>query len=196
MNNEFNIAICINKNIDFNSSNNIKTLIKYNFNFYTIYNSNEMGQDITPTLLMYNDIIKTYHNLKHVFKFHTKSNSNDFFNLTNYLLTNSLETIIKDKRHDCNCIGHPHYYKPILHHIDYFNNNLKNKYTNFINNNYQFVVATIFYTENIFIEKVIDFIKKNNFKSYLLNNLYETNWINQNCSPNHFLERLFGVIKI
>jgi len=195
INSEFNLAVCINKNINNNLGNIIK-LITDNFEFYSIYYSCEMGQDITPTLLMYDNLKKKCNNIKHVFKFHTKSDINYFSNLTDYLLTNSLETIINSKRHDCNCIGHPHYYKQIAYHIDNFNNSLKEKYKNLINNDYQFVMATIFYTENIYIEKVINFIKENNFKSYLLNNLYEVNWITQANSPNHFLERLFGVIKI
>jgi hypothetical protein len=196
INNEFNLAVCINKNIDNSNSSNIIKLITDNFEFYSIYYSRESGQDITPTLLMYDDLKKKYNKIKHVFKFHTKSDRNMFLNLTDYLLTNSLETILNSKRHDCNCIGNPHYYKSVAYHIDDCNNSLKEKYINLININNCFVVATIFYTENSFIEKVIEFVKENNFKAYLLNNLYDTNWINQQYSPNHFLERLFGVIKI
>ena len=46
------------------------------------------------------------------------------------------------------------------------------------------------------MQKVVDFVKNNNFKSYLLNNLYENNSINKNYSPIHFLERLFGIFNI
>jgi hypothetical protein len=69
--NNFNIAFCFNekmiKNFDV-----IKKLITNNFDFYAIYKSKELGSDITPTLLMYNDIIKK-HKFRHILKFHTKT---------------------------------------------------------------------------------------------------------------------------
>jgi hypothetical protein len=46
------------------------------------------------------------------------------------------------------------------------------------------------------MQKVCEFVKNNNFKCYLFNNLYENNSINKNYSPIHFLERLFGIIII
>jgi hypothetical protein len=58
------------------------------------------------------------------------------------------------------------------------------------------VGGTIFYADSIVFEKVIDFIKNNNYRSYLLNSLYENNSINEDFSPIHFLERLFGIIKL
>ena len=76
INKEFNIAFCINKNISKDASV-IKKIIKNNFDFYAIYYSNELGTDITPTLLMYNDIIKN-HSVKHILKFHTKTISNAY----------------------------------------------------------------------------------------------------------------------
>ena len=63
-----------------------------------------MGTDITPTMLMYNDIIIS-HNFKHILKFHTKTISQDYTNLTNYLLTRTIPTIINDSNKNCNCIG-------------------------------------------------------------------------------------------
>ena len=59
-----------------------------------------------------------------------------------------------------------------------------------------FVGGTIFYSKDIVFKNVINFIKKNNYKSYLLNNLYENNSINLDFSPIHFLERLFGIIHL
>jgi hypothetical protein len=73
---------------------------------------------------------------------------------------------------------------------------LKKKYRTEINNDFFFVTGTIFYTTNIVFSKVLDFVKTNNYKSYLLNNLYENNCINKDYSPVHFVERLFGIIKI
>jgi hypothetical protein len=191
INNEFNAAFCINKNIK--NDEKIINFIKNNFDFYAIYYSNELGTDITPTLLMYNDISKN-HTIKHVLKFHTKTISDVYDNLTNYLLENSLQTILQDKKNTCNCIGpHDSY---ITLKKDVFNNKLKIKHNNDINIDFEFVGGTIFYAENKVFEKVIEFLKNNNYRSYFLNNLYENNTINHDFSPIHFLERLFGSIKL
>ena len=60
--------------------------------------------------------------------------------------------------------------------------------------NHKFIGGTIFYTTNDILEKVVEFVSKNNYRQFLLNNLYENNSINKNYSPIHFIERLFGVI--
>jgi hypothetical protein len=70
------------------------------------------------------------------------------------------------------------------------------KHSDEINMDFKFVGGTIFYAENIVFEKVIEFLKNNNYRSYFLNNLYENNSINKEFSPIHFLERLFGIIKL
>jgi hypothetical protein len=140
---------------------------------------------------MYDDINKT-HKMKHILKLHTKSISNAYHDLTNYLLKNNLNTILQKRKKDCNCIGPDGYY--ITLDNDTFNTDLKMKHINEININFSFVGGTIFYTENTVIEKVVNFLKTNNYKSYLLNNLYENNSINNDYSPIHFLERLFGTI--
>jgi len=189
---EFNIAFCINCKIE--NTQKIKTIIKNNFDFYAIYYSKEFGTDITPTLLMYNDIIKNHTDIKHILKFHTKSISNLYNTLTDYLLKTPLEKIILDKQDTCNCVGPQETYIKLTD--DTFNDKLKKEYSNAININNYFVGGTIFYTENCVFNKVLDFIKNNNYRSFLLNTLYENNTINQTCSPIHFLERLFGVIKL
>ena len=60
----------------------------------------------------------------------------------------------------------------------------------------KFVAGTIFYADNIIFESVLQFMKNNSGHSYLLNNLYENNSINNDFSPIHFLERVFGIIHI
>jgi hypothetical protein len=142
---------------------------------------------------MYDDISKN-HKMKHILKFHTKSISNAYNDLTNYLLTQPLNNIIQKKRNNSNCIGPDNYYINLEN--DSFNYELKVKHMNDINMNFSFIGGTIFYSENIVFEKVLNFLKNNNYRSYLLNSLYENNSINKNFSPIHFLERLFGVIKI
>ena len=189
---EINIAFCINKSAIKNKKG-IKNMIKSNFDFYAIYYSKELGTDITPTLLMYDDIIKN-HSFKHILKFHTKSISNLYNDLTNYLLNNSLNTILNDKKNNCNCIGYKDCYINILN--DNFNSRLRKKYYTQLNIYNTFVGGTIFYAERIVFDKVLEFVKNNNYRAYLLNNLYENNTINHDFSPIHFLERLFGVIKL
>jgi hypothetical protein len=192
INGEFNISFCINSH-NIKNVSNIKKLITENFDFYAVYYSKEFGTDITPTLLMYNDIIKN-HNVKHILKFHTKRISNLYNNLTNYLLSRTIYSIIQNKHPDCNCIGPEDSY--IYLKNDKYNSMVKDKYKEHINVNNSFVAGTIFYTENKVFYKVLEFIKNNNYRSYILNNLYENNSINQDFSPIHFLERLFGSIKL
>lgn len=188
----FNISFCFNS-MNLFSSEMIKKKIKEHFEFYAIYFSNELGTDITSTILMYNDISKNYY-FPHIIKLHTKSISNQFEDLTNYLLNKPLPKLLLDKKPNCNCIGHPDYYMDLFQ--DAFNNDLKIKYAEEINSSKMFVAGTIFYTTGSVMDKIIEFIKKNNFRSYFLNNLYENNTINRDFSPIHFLERLFGTIRL
>jgi hypothetical protein len=190
INPDFNVSFCFNSEEILNSKE-IKGLIKNNFDYYAIYKCKDLGTDITPTLLMYNEIIKTQQ-FKHIYKFHSKSVVKNYNELTSYLLETPLEQLLQNKNRICNCIGHPSYYLSI--ESDIFNNKLKNKYINKININREFVSGTIFYTDDVSINKVLEFIKNNNFRSYLLNNLYENNSINIDYSPIHFLERLFGIL--
>jgi hypothetical protein len=188
----FNISFCFNSKT-IASSNKIKKLIKNNFKNYAIYITKNLGTDITSTILMVEDIFKKY-NFKHIIKFHTKSISKDYEELTQYLLSKSLKELLLDKNDMCNCIGNKKYYMSLFE--DIFNNQLKIKYATDIDSNKVFVAGTIFYCPSIVFKQVSKFIQKNNFRSYFLNNLYENNCINKDFSPIHFLERLFGVITL
>lgn len=186
---QFNVSFCFNLNS--NLCEKFKGKIKDNFQYYAIYETKEFGTDITPTLLMYNEILKR-DKFKHIIKLQTKTILKQYTELTNFLLTNNLEKILSFKNTTCNCIGHPNYYIPLDE--DPFNNELKLRYVNEINITFRFVGGTIFYSPEIFFNKTLQFMK-NNFKSYLFNNLYENNSINMHNSPIHFLERVFGSIK-
>lgn len=192
--NNFNVAFCFNHKIQ--DIIKIKELITNNFDFYAIYKSKELGSDIIPTLLMYDDIIKT-HRFQHILKFHTKSNNDHYINLTNFLISTPLIYLINQNQHTLstsNCIGHPDYC--INLQMDYFNDILKHKHLSKIDFDKKFIAGTIFYTTSVVFDNVLDFVKNNNYRSFLLNNLYENNTINKDFSPIHFLERLFGVIII
>lgn len=186
----FNVAFCFNVNMGI--SDEIKDLIKNNFTFYAIYGCKELGTDITPTLLMYNDIIKTV-NCPHIIKLHTKSITKDYLELTNFLLTKPLIQLINSKMSKCNCVGHPNYYIELPD--DIYNNEIKLQYLNHIKIKNYFVGGTIFYSPSKVITNVLNFMKQNNYRCYLLNNLYENNTINKDYSPIHYIERLFGIIK-
>lgn len=184
-----NVSFCFNSHSIMTS---LKFKIKNFFQNYAIYLCKELGTDITPTLLMYDDISKNY-DFKHIIKLHTKSINNQYEDLTNYLLSVPLKTLCL-KKHNSNCIGNKNYYTILKN--DIFNKQLLFAHHNCIDIQKTFIAGTIFYCENIVMKKVLDFIKNNNFKSFLLNSLYENNSINKNYSPIHFLERLFGVINV
>jgi hypothetical protein len=192
INPNFNISICFNSDKVMNSPK-IKKIIKNNFDFYAIYKCKEMGTDITPTLLMYNEIIKS-HSFLHIYKFHTKKIVKNYLELTDYLLSMNVKELLQERKNTCNCIGHPLYYMYLEE--DEHNNRLKHQYNSKLDVNKEFVAGTIFYCEDVVFNKVLHFMKHNNYRSYLLNNLYENNSINYDLSPIHFLERVFGTIRL
>jgi len=185
---EFNVAFCFNNKIP--TINKIKQIIKANFEFYAIYKCNEFGTDIIPTMLMYNDIIK-FHYFPHIIKLHTKRIKAHYVKLTKHLMTVPLKTLIKTKRDDCNCIGFPDNYVSLSD--DIYNKTILSRYKSQMKLN-TFVAGTIFYTTDVVFDNVLRFMKTNNYREYLLNNLYENNSINKDYSPIHFLERVFGII--
>ena len=187
---KFNISFCF---ISQNILNKFKFVIKKNFSYYSVYLSNNLGTDITPTILMYDDIIQNY-SFQHIIKLHTKSILNQYNDLTSYLLNKPLNKLLSKKHYYSNCIGHSNYY--LFLKDDIFNKILLFNHHNHIDIKKAFVGGTIFYCEKKVFDTVVNFIKKYNFKSYLLNNLYENNSINKNYSPIHFIERLFGIIQM
>ena len=90
----FNVAFCFNQNTVKNFDK-IKQLINNNFDFYAIYKSKEFGSDIIPTLLMYDDIIKS-HKFQHILKFHTKTICNFYAELTDFLISKPLVDLINE----------------------------------------------------------------------------------------------------
>lgn len=187
---EFNISFCVNSEY---LNNALRPLISENFTNYAVYISNEFGTDITPSMLMYDCIAKRYA-FNHVIKFHTKSILNMFNELTDFLISMPLDKLLKHKQSNCNCIGYQKYYIDIKND-PWVKNSLK-KYYSRLNGNNKFVGGTIFYAEKKVFDSVLKFMKENSPHSYLLNNLYENNSINQDFSPIHFLERVFGIIHI
>jgi hypothetical protein len=188
-----NIAFCLNCNENFH---HLRGEISKNFRYYSIYVSNEMGTDITPTMLMYSSIRKTHHGFQHVIKLQTKSVSEAYNDLTNFLLNKPLDLLVSMKKTDSNCVGNPLYYASVHPKDDVFNQLLIQRHKPYIRLHFKFVKGTIFYCETRVFDVVLNFIaNNNNHLSYLLNNLYENNSVNYDNSPIHHIERLFGIIR-
>ena len=185
----FNISFCFTSKKIYDHFIN---KINENFLYFSVYFSNEYGTDIQPTVLMYNSISKKY-NFENIIKLHTKTIKDDYENLTNFLLTKKLSVLKKLlNKNICNCLNINTYYQKL--NDDMFVKRILKKYQSYINLEKKFVRGTIFFTDHITFIKVIEFIKKNNFLSFIVNNLYENNSINIEYSPTHYLERLFGII--
>lgn len=178
-------AFCIRNNI----KNEMIYEIKRNFNdSYIIYSSNELGNDITPSLLMYDEISKQ-NKFEYIIKTHTKGKSSIFNVANDYILDKRVENLMRESFMESSCIG----YRYVSKESDVWNKKLYKKFENLIQNKY-FVPATIFLTKSITFEKVLVFFK-NNYKKIFLQNMYDNNMVNKNNSYVHFLERLFGYIK-
>jgi hypothetical protein len=181
----FSLAFCINYKL-------IDTIIPIiNENFKTnniIYSTNEFGNDITPSLLLYDELVKTY-KFEHIIKLQTKSDLTFLDNSIDYLINKNLNNLLLEKNINSSTIG--------FMYINYksdspYNQILKTKFNNLIKNNC-FVPGTIFLTTNDIMIKVIDFFKTN-YKEVFFQNMYNNNLLNIHCSYIHFIERLFGYI--
>ena len=94
----FHLAVCFSPLISYKNSLLKKKFLQH-FPFLAMYTCNEMGSDIGPTLLMYDNILKQQQQSSkapyaHILKFHTKSISQDYINLTDYLFAQSVESLI------------------------------------------------------------------------------------------------------
>jgi hypothetical protein len=171
----FNIAICC-KYIF------IKEIQKCDYDI--LYSSNEFGNDIVPSLLVWDDLKDR--NYKNIIKIHTKSNINILNKSLNFLLSKNITELKTLKQEDCSCIG----YKYVNIENDIFNKKILNENKELIKHRH-FVPYTIFFTEENIMNQVLIFFK-NNYKNIFLQNMYDTNMINRDYSYVHFIERLFG----
>ncbi len=175
------IVLCIKKQIDYSNYINI-------FSNSAIFISNEFGNDITPTLCVYN-LLKEY-SFNYIIKLHTKKCSN-FNLLTDFLLNNKLETLLNENNFDkSSTISHKTSYRKYID--DKLHIHLYKKYKCIIKKDY-FSAGTIFLTKYESFNKVLEFFN-NNYKNIVFNNMYDDNSINRNNSYVHFLERLFGYV--
>jgi hypothetical protein len=183
----FTLAFCIN----FRLVNNIVPLIKKEITTnYIIYSSNELGSDITPSLLVYDDIInKKKYNFEYIIKIHSKTDITFLSKALDYLFQFDLNTLLSmNKNNKSSSIG----FMYLKDTDDVFNKMLVSKYSHlFINN--KFVPGTILLTEMKTFDKVLQFLK-DNYKIIFFQNMYDNNCLNKDNSYVHFMERLFGYI--
>jgi hypothetical protein len=172
----------------------LKDIILESFKNVVIFLSKEYGNDITPSLQAYYYFQKRYA-YKNIIKLHTKSDINAFRNCVEPLLNISCHEILKLANDSgYNCISNNKYYMSIFN--DRHNKIILKKYIDKVNINAKFVATTNFFCKRIVFDAIIEFIHNNNPRSFFINNMYDTNEVNLDNSPIHFLERLFGIINV
>ena len=180
---KFSLAFCINYKL----TNTIVPLIKAQFTNYIIYSSNEFGNDITPSLLLYDEIINKY-NFDYILKIHTKSDVLFLYKAMNYLFNAKLDDLLLRQNANSSSIGFTY----IKNTQDIYNTMLNSKYSYLFKNN-EFVPGTIFLTQKCVMDNVLQFLI-DNYKIIFYQNMYDDNTLNKDCSYVHFMERLFGYI--
>ena len=166
---------------------NTKILVEL-FKNRIVFISKDYGNDIIPTIQAINYMLNNY-NIRNIYKFHTKSCEKWFNDCTDYLLNNE----INYNNSKSNCIGHPNYFLNI--NDEKYQCKLSiNKNKNIIDKSI-FVRGSIFYTKAETFSSILNYMK-NDYLQYFINNCYDTNAVLLDNSPQHFLERLFGIIKI
>lgn len=179
----FSLAICINYNV-FDAA---MSLIKSNFTDYIVYVSNESGNDITPSMLMYSDI-STKYEFDYILKLHTKSDLNFLKRAYAPLLKSNLQDVLSTKNAKSSSIG----FMYMEGRDDKFNKALFSKYSHLYKNT-EFVPGSIFLTNATTMNNVLTFLKYN-YVTLFLQNMYDNNSLNMDYSYVHFMERLFGYL--
>lgn len=190
---DFQLAICIKSNIYNNEDdrNEIMTLLNNSNINYILYVSNELGNDITPSLLMYDDIRNNY-SFDYIIKIHTKTDEGAFNALTYTLFSAKLENLIASQKYNTKSSCHGNFKS--YYHIDkdILNKTLYNKFSHLAKRDH-FVSGTIFFTNYTVMDNMVVFMKANYFNIFM-QNLYDNNQVNKETSYPHFMERLFGFI--
>ena len=177
------------------------------FRHTIIFKCKEYGNDIIPSLQSLHYLFHKYpkSNIQYIYKFHTKSIEHLFTQSTDYLL-HCDESILIDKLNtsvlnkNSNCVGVPFLNINTKWHLQkkylgIFCKKLFDCYQLSIDSNKMFVGGTIFFSSAENIKKILQFIENHNYQGFFLNNMYDSNFINFETSPVHFLERLFGCIQ-
>jgi len=178
----FSLAFCINYELLHETTRLVQSYFNTN---YIIYSSHELGNDITPSLLVYDEIIQRF-NFDYIIKIHTKRDLNFLQKSMNFLLKSNIKTHLKKQNNRSFSIG----FKYIRNITDKFNTRLNFKFKHLLIKN-EFVPGAIFLTKKNTMDNVLAFFKTN-YKILFLQNMYDNNSLNSDYSYVHFLERLFG----
>ena len=168
-----------------------KKKLVFRHQYLSIMKKKDYGNDIIPTLILYNKI--KYIKPMLILKIHTKSNLNWLNNCLNYLLHVKEEEILNSLDYK-NTLTYVDY--NMSKNIDNYNSTLLSKYKKYLDLNTVFSAGCIFYCRPILLDHICRFLKENNYHSFFYNNFYDDNSINKDNSPYHFLERLFGYLKL
>lgn len=182
----FAIAFCVNYRI----IDIVIPLLKICFSEnYIIYSCNELGNDIVPSLLLYDEIINNKkYSFDYVIKIHSKSDKTFLCEAIDYLFNFNLNNLLLKKNEKSSTIG----FKYINIKNDVFNKLLVSKYGDLLKHN-EFVHGTIFLAKKYVMDNVLLFLK-NNYKIIFFQNMYDNNFLNKDYSYIHFMERLFGYV--
>ena len=165
-----------------------KKLYNFNNTFVIVLIKREYGNDIIPTLILFNSL-KKYISDRYIIKVHTKNNPIWRNKCLNFLLNKNLK-VLSSLLID-NVLTHPTY----LHKTDIYNKKLILKNSFMINTKQKFAAGSILFTHCEVFTQILNYVKSN-FRMFFFNVYYDNNLININNSPAHFLERLIGLISI
>jgi len=184
---EFSLAFCIHHKL----VNTVLPIIKEYFSTnFIVYSSNEAGNDIVPSLLAYDEIVKNFnYTFNYIIKIHTKSDTEFLQKATDYLLNSNLNDLLLKNNTNSSSIGFDYIQKK----NDPFNTNLCSQFIRMLVKK-EFVPGTIFLTTKCTFDKVMIFFK-DNYKTIFLQNMYDNNSLNKDTSYVHFMERLFGYLQ-
>lgn len=166
----------------------IINIIKENFSNYYITTCKEYGNDIIPSVMLFNKIKNNSFN--YILKLHTKSDSKYLSDNMNYLTENYLDAVTKLS--DNICHSHPEYI------VDINTDDFNKKFSKDIAlKDFTFIKGSCFLTKKEQFNFILEFIiNYNNYMTFFNNNMYDDNTVICEYSPPHFLERLFGFKKI
>jgi hypothetical protein len=177
-NNSYLIAISINNNID---TGNIVSYIKDNWSNYVIAKTPNLGNDISPTFMMYQRI--KHLGFDHIVKLHTKSHQDWRNLLVDYLLDNLEEHLASKK----SIVTNHNLFQPIVR----YKFCLKQLKELGVSAHHHFVAGTMF----TITRKKWDAVLKQAeplIKPMMLTSFYYDNELLVDYSPVHTIERLFG----
>jgi hypothetical protein len=183
-----NSGLIININCDLENKTTIINYVKNNFKNNIIVSIPNLGQDISPSLILYNILRKKNIKFDYILKLHTKTNTYWLNLLINGLISKNIKPMIDlmEKENNMGMIGSAKYKIKIkgsknnrnIMHLNYKNDKIYNS---------SFIGGTMFLCKKIIFESLI----KNN--KNIIKRMFIASFYIQDNSPAHALERIFGI---